>query len=353
MNKKKIAVLIIVCVLAGWVFNLMMGRFLTAKLSTWPVLNRMQFLSPQAPIVINNKETIRVSDSGDVALAVAGIKSKTSTVVLVTSGQVQILGSAINLTSNGDFVTGSATFLKSSGDFYVVLNDGRLSKITTQEKDLATSLIYFKASLDNVPTVNFGNSSELAPGDKVVLVQKSLQNFYNKAYLTAVVSAQKDTAGKIFNSDFLKRGFSADLGQARTSGEVVVNANGEVVGIYNGSWLVSSDVLKQSLTLYLSSPNKISRPAFGFSYVTVTAVENKLTEIPQGMKILEVVNPSAAHNAGLLPGDVIVQIDNRQTSGDMPPEEILQQYKPNDKISLKVSRKSQIINLTIIPSQLK
>jgi len=274
MNKKKITVLIIVCVLTGWVFNVLMGRFLTAKLSTWPVLNRMQLLSPQAPIVINNKETIRVSDSGDVTLAVAGIKSKTSTVVLVTPGQVQVLGSAINLTSNGDFVTGNATFLKSVGDFYVVLNDGRSAKITAQEKDAATALVYFKASLDNVPTANFGNSSELAPGDKVVLVQKSLQNFYNKAYLTTVVGAQKDIAGTIFNSDFLKRGFSAGSDEAWISGEVAVNANGEVVGIYNGLWLVSSDVLKQSLSLYLSSPNKISRPAFGFSYVAVTPVEN-------------------------------------------------------------------------------
>ncbi|MFA5991592.1 MAG: S1C family serine protease [Candidatus Doudnabacteria bacterium] len=353
MNKKKITVLIIVCVLTGWVFNVLMGRFLTAKLSTWPVLNRMQLLSPQAPIVINNKETIRVSDSGDVTLAVAGIKSKTSTVVLVTPGQVQVLGSAINLTSNGDFVTGNATFLKSVGDFYVVLNDGRSAKITAQEKDAATALVYFKASLDNVPTANFGNSSELAPGDKVVLVQKSLQNFYNKAYLTTVVGAQKDIAGTIFNSDFLKRGFSAGSDEAWISGEVAVNANGEVVGIYNGLWLVSSDVLKQSLSLYLSSPNKISRPAFGFSYVAVTPVENKLVGVTEGIKISEVENVSAAHNAGLLVGDVIVQIDNRQTNAEVLPEEILQQYKPNDKITLKVSRKSQIINLTIIPSELK
>ena len=353
MNKKQSSLLIIVCVLAGWLFNLLAGRFLTAKLSTWPALNRMQFLSPQAPIVINNKETIRVSDSGDVALAVAGIKSKTSTVVLVTPGQTQVLGSAINLTSNGDFLTGSATFSKSVGDFYVVLNDGRSAKIISQQKDLAAALVYFKASLDNVPTANFGNSSDLAPGDKVVLVQKSLQNFYNKAYLTAVVSAQKDTAGIVFNSDSLKRGFLADMGTARISGEVAVNANGEVVGIFNGLWLVSSDALKQSLSLYLSSPNKISRPAFGFSYLIITPVENKLVGITQGMKVSEVLNPSAAHSAGLLAGDVIVQIDNRQTNGDMLPEEILQQYKPGDKIVFKISRKNQIINLTLTPTELK
>lgn len=353
MNKKKVTSLIIVCVLVGWVFNLLMGRFLTAKVSTWPVLNRMQFLSPQAPIVINNKETIRVSDSGDVALAVAGVKSKTSSVVLVAQGQAQVLGSAINLTSNGDFVTGSATFPKAVGDFYVVLNDGRSAIIISQKKDPATSLVYFKAQLDNVPTANFGNSGNLAPGEKLVLVQKSLQNFYNKAYLTAVISAQKDLAGMVFDSDFLKRGFQADLGAARMTGEVAVNANGEVVGIFNGLWLVSSDVLKQSLSLYLSNQNKIIRPAFGFSYIIVSPVENKLTGIVQGMKVLEVANLSAAHNAGLLSGDVIVQLDAHQTTGDVLPEEILQQYKPGDKIVLKVSRKSQIINLTIIPSELK
>jgi len=78
-----------------------------------------------------------------------------------------------------------------------------------------------------------------------------------------------------------------------------------------------------------------------------------LVGVTEVLKISEVENVSAAHNAGLLVGDVIVQIDNRQTNAEVLPEEILQQYKPNDKITLKVSRKSQIINLTIIPSELK
>ena len=89
--------------------------------------------------------------------------------------------------------------------------------------------------------------------------------FYNKAYLTCCLG--KDTAGIVFNSDSLKRGFLADLGTTRIS-EVAVNANGEVVGIFNGLWLVS-DALKQSLSLYLVVQIK-SRPAFGFSYLIIT-----------------------------------------------------------------------------------
>lgn len=353
MNKKQIVLLIVVCVLASWLFNLLAGRFLTAKLSTWPVLNRMQFLSPQAPIVINNRETIRVSDSGDVALAVTGIRSKTSSVAQVVGGAVLVTGNAINLTSNGDFVTGNATFAKSAGEYYVVLNDGRSAKIILQKKDLSTGLVYFKAALDNVPTANFGNSADLSAGDKVVMVQKSLQNFYNKAYLSTVSSAQKDIAGILFNSDYLKRGFVADFGPSRGSGEAAVNTAGEVVGIYNGSWLVSSDVLKQSISLYLGSPDKIVRPAFGFSYLNIISVESKLAGIEQGMLVKEVQNPSAAHSAGLLPGDIIVQINDRQINGDVVPEEILQQYKPGEKIVVRVSRKTQAINLTLTPTEFK
>ncbi len=353
MNKKKIALLILVCVLIGWAFNLVAGRFLTAKLSTWPLLNRMQFLSPQAPIVINNKETIRVSDSGDVTLAVAGIRSKTSAVVLVNQGVVQVLGSAINLTSNGDFVTGSETFGKSAGEFYVLLNDGRSAKITSQQKDLSVSLTYFKAVIDNVPTANFGSSKNLSAGDKVVFVRKSVQKFFSKAYLATVNSAQDDVAGVTFPSDYLKRGFIADLPGPLVSGECAVNTGGEVVGIYNGEWLVPSDSLKQSISLYLNNSNKISRPAYGFTYAVISASESKLTGTAEGLLIKDVQSQSSAHSAGLMTGDVINQIGDRQVNADMSPEEILQQYKPGEKIAVKISRKSQKINLNLTPTELK
>jgi len=353
MNKKQIALLIIVSVLAGWLFNLFAGRFLTAKLSTWPLLNRMKFLSPQAPIVINNKETVRVSDSEDVALAVAGIKSKISAVVLISQGTAQVVGSAINLTSNGDFVTGSATFTKPSVEFYVVLNDGRSGKIISMQKDPSASLVYFKALLESVPTVNFGSSANLSAGDKVVYIQKSGQSFFSKAYLGTVNSAQGDVAGTVFESNYIKRGFTADITFPLVSGEAVVNTRGEVVGIYNGSWLISSDSLKQSLSNYLNNPDKISRPAFGFNYLIISSTESKLTKTAEGMLVTDVQNPSAARSAGILEGDVIIQIGDRSTKADVFPEEILQQYKPGDKIVFKVSRKNQTLNLALIPTELK
>ena len=117
--------------MAGWLFNFFAGGYLMAKFSTWPVLNRWKILSPQAPIVINNHDTIRVSDSGDMVAAVNDIKSKISSVAFVSNGSAVFIGTAINLTSDGSFVTAAASFKnKTAGAYYVVLDDGTSGKIT-------------------------------------------------------------------------------------------------------------------------------------------------------------------------------------------------------------------------------
>src|SRR5476649_2835008 len=103
MSKLQITKIVILSVLITFALNILVGRFFTAKISTWPVLNRLKILSPQAPIVINNHETFRVSDSGDAVAAANDIKSKLSSVVLVNGSNLTYLGTALNLTSDGSF----------------------------------------------------------------------------------------------------------------------------------------------------------------------------------------------------------------------------------------------------------
>src|SRR5580704_17610360 len=109
MSKKQAFGIIIIAVLASWLFNVSLGRSLTAKLSTWPLLNQWKILSLQSPIVINKRQTVRVSDSGDIAAAASDMKSKISSIALVNASSTSFLGTAVNLTSDGSFVTAAAS----------------------------------------------------------------------------------------------------------------------------------------------------------------------------------------------------------------------------------------------------
>lgn len=354
MSKKQAIVIIIISVLAGWLFNIFAGRFLIAKVSTWPFLNRWKILSPQAPIVINNRETVRVSDSGDIAAAASDVKSKISSVAQVSGAAVTFSGTAVNLTSDGIFVTASGSFKsKSPGTYYVVLSDGTFGKISQQTSDPATSLVFFKAELGGVPVANLAASGDIKVGEKVLFAENSLQKFYVKAEAASISRAQNDVEGQIFQSDFPGRAFAVHPNTALAPGEAVVNTNGNIAGIWNGSAIISSDVLKQAMALYFNNALNIVRPSFGFSYSIITQSDSKLISLPEGAMVKEVDVNSPARLAGLEASDIITALGGQTVSEGSQFEQILEQYKPGDRLALTVTRKNQTVNLSLTVGELK
>lgn len=354
MSKKQAIGIVIVAVLIGWIFNVFAGRFLMARVSTWPLLNKWKILSPQAPIVINNHETVRVSDSGDIAAAADDVKSKISSVAQVFGSSVIFSGTAVNLTSDGSFVTAPGSFKsKSIGAYYVVLNDGTFGKVSQQTTDPATSLIFFKAELSGVPAANLAVSGDIKVGDKVLFAQNSLQKFDIKAIAASVTQGQNDVEGQIFQTDFPSRSFAASADTTLAPGEAVVDTSGNIAGVWNGSAIVSSDVLKQAIAVYFNNPQNIIRPSFGFSYSIITQSDSKLISLPEGAMVKEEDANSPARLAGLQVNDVITALGGQAVSESSPFEQMLEQFKPGDKMVLTITRKSQTVNLTLTVGQLK
>jgi S1-C subfamily serine protease len=354
MKKSQVSTVIAAAVLIGWLFNIFPGRFLAAKLSTWPLLNRWKILSPQAPIVITNRETVRVTDNGDLQEAAGTIKPKMSLLVEAKTAGVNILASAVNLTSDGSFVTSAESFGADNESYFVVLSDGRQAPVTQSLLDPATGLIFFKADLDGVPAASFGNSKDLVAGEKIIFTRNSLQNFSNQIQSGLVGFGQAQVQGKTLESDYPRRGFGVSfLPTTLLGGEAVVNSTGDIMGIWNGQDIISSDVLKQAMALYFNNQSKVVRPQFGFSYRLITPNESRLAGIVEGAQIKDTLANSPARQAGLTTGDIIVQVDGQQVRQDSPLEEILQKYKPGDEVRLAIVRGKQNLSLILKADQLK
>lgn len=354
MSKKQIFFIIVVSVLTAWVFSVFPGRLIVAKISTWPLLNRWKILSPQAPIVINNRETVRVSDSGDVLVTVDQIKPKLSTLVSVDQlNNLSVMGSAVNLSSDGTFVTASGNFsAKTGAAYFVVLNDGRQAQVSQKTADPATSLTFFKAALDNVPVAGLASSKDLGPGEKLVFAQASLKDFSAKITSGFISSSQNDVQGQVFQSDAQSRSFGVSVNVPLVGGEIAADSAAYIAGIWNGTRFISSDVLKQAADLYFSSPQKISRPSFGFSYLIITTNESKLSGLSEGAKVLDVAAQSPAQAAGLLPGDLISELNSQPVNENSLLEELLGKFQAGDKINLSVIRKGQPLALSLTAGEL-
>ncbi len=351
MNKKYNWLTICLAIALSVLANLLFGRFLAAKISTLPLINRWKIMSPLAPIVINTKEEVRISDGGDVLNAIGQAKSKISAVVSSAGGQAAVAGGAINLASEGVFASAGNIFASNSAQYFAVLNDGRMAQITQRTDDPATELVFFKAEFGNVPVAALGDSKILNVGEKILLLSNSAQTFQIKYLSSFVSAAQSDIQRQIFDSDHPSRSFGIQAAAPLLSGEAAVNLKGEVVGVYSGSRIISSDVLKAALNLYLSNQAQIKRPAFGFTYYILTKNEGQLLSLPEGAQIKDIAKQAAL--AGLLQKDIITAVDGEKVNENQPLEELLQKYQRGDKLNLDIYRGGNNLKLTLIAGELK
>jgi S1-C subfamily serine protease len=354
MKKWPVVRIIILSVLCAWLFDIFLGRPLLAKLSTWPPLNRWHILAPQAPIVINNRQEVRVSGNGDLLQAANSAKSKISTVVSATGDKIAVTGAAVNLTSDGLFATGSGAFAP-RGNYFVIFYDGTSAPIVSTAPDPATGLTFFKVDLNNVPVAPLGDSAQAAAGDLVLFLLNSPQSFNFKFFQNQITFPEAEVFGQIFSSDRGGRSFGVQSVGSLLPGEPVINANGEVIGIWNGGQIVSSNNLRQALGIYTNNNKTFSRPSFGFEYQIITSAEGQVLGLPLGARVTAVTAAGLQRAAepALLAGDIITAVDGAAVNQDHPLDVLLQKYKPGDKPLFSISRAGQALTISVTAGVLK
>lgn len=360
MEKKQNIKIVIVAIVLAFALNLFFGRIAAVKISTLPLLNKWKIISPQAPIVINNREEVRVNDGKDILDAINTAKSKISTIVIKEESAAAVVGVAVNLASEGVFVAPANIFVSKEKEYYVILSDGRAALVEDRVLDPATNMVFFKAKLNNVPLATIGISKDIRPGEKIIVLSNSIQASIPKSTISFAVFSQSDIQGRIFEADKPSRSFGLQgVNTPIKSGEALINTKGEVVGMWDGSSILSSDVLKQSINLYFGNFQKISRPSFGFFYQIITKTESQLSGTPEGILIKEVKRISKqgeklpAQDAGLLEKDIIIAVDGQNLNEENFLEEILQKYKPGDKIKFSIIRNKEKKDINLTAGELK
>lgn len=137
------------------------------------------------------------------------------------------------------------------------------------------------------------------------------------------------------------------------SGGALVNTSGQLVGInaaiasrsgnYEGySFAVPVNIVKKVMDDLLNY-GEIQRAFIGVSIRDINAefAEREGIEQLQGVYINSVTNNGGADKAGIISGDVIVQIDNTLINSSSELLENIGQHHPGDKIDVKVLRNNK------------
>ena len=228
--------------------------------------------------------------------------------------------------------------------------------------DPLSDLAVLEVKGKNLPSVNVGDSDALKVGDWVIAIGSPFS--FDFSVTAGIVSAkgrsiQNNNIGNYV--PFLQTDVAINPGN---SGGPLFNLNGEVVGInsqiysrsggYQGLAFaipinVAVDVANQIIT-----SGEVSR---GYLGVRMSEVDSDLADAlgmqkPYGALINDVEEGESADLAGLLPGDVIVEFDEKQIkfSTDLP--HVVGQIKPDSQAYAKVIRDGQEIILDFILGEL-
>ena len=228
--------------------------------------------------------------------------------------------------------------------------------------DPLSDLAVLEVKGKNLPSVDVGNSDELKVGDWVIAIGSPFS--FDFSVTAGIVSAkgrsiQNNNIGNYV--PFLQTDVAINPGN---SGGPLFNLDGQVVGInsqiysrsggYQGLAFaipinVAIDVADQ---IILSG--EVSR---GYLGVRMSEVDSDLADAlgmkkPYGALINDVEEGESADLAGLIPGDVIIEFDDKQIkfSTDLP--HVVGQIKPNTEALAKVIRDGEEISLEFILGEL-
>ena len=235
----------------------------------------------------------------------------------------------------------------------VKLNDGRTFDAKLIGTDPTTDVALIKVEGEDLPTIPFGDSDALRLGEWVLAIGSP---FDLQSTITAgIVSAKARHLG-VITEDFPIESFiqTDAVVNPGNSGGALVNTRGELVGIntviksstgtYMGYSFAVPETIVRKVVMDLKEYGVAQRAMLGVSYRAIDEdfVEQMGEELgikkAGGLYINEVVENSAASEAGLRKGDIITAIDGVKTDDASVLVEKIAQRRPGDKVTISYDR---------------
>ncbi|WP_258102592.1 Do family serine endopeptidase [Marinoscillum sp. MHG1-6] len=263
-------------------------------------------------------------------------------------------GSGVIFTSDGYIATNNHV-VEGASKIEVLLNDNRSFEASLVGTDPDTDLALLKIEGDNLPTIKFGSSDNIQVGEWVLAIGNPYE--FTSTVTAGIVSAKSRNVRMPVNANsryrieaFIQTDAAVNPGN---SGGALVNLNGELVGIntliasptgsFTGYSFAVPSTLVKKVIFDLKDFGAVQRPLLGISIEDMSAAiakENDL-DVLKGVYIGGVGANSAADDAGLDVGDVIIAIDGKPVGNVAQLQEQVALNRPGDEIEVTFIRKGK------------
>jgi serine protease Do len=227
-------------------------------------------------------------------------------------------GSGVIVSSDGYIITNNHV-VADAVDVEVILADRRQFKGKVVATDPRTDVAVVKIQSTNLPTVSWGDSSNLAVGDFVLAIGNPLG--LSRTVTFGIVSAVgRADVGVADFEDFIQTDAPINPGN---SGGALVNTSGELVGINTAiasptggsvgvGFAIPSNMARTAMQSLIKT-GRVVRGFLGASTQDVTPLLGKIFRLPdvKGAIVTDLQPKGSAEKAGLKRGDVIERFDGR------------------------------------------
>jgi len=292
-------------------------------------------------------DLVKASNSSKMAVVYIESSSSSPSTYLSRRGVQTSTGSGVIISENG-YIATNHHVIEDGNDIAVLMEDGREFKARLIGSDASTDLALLKVDAKGLPHLSFGDSDSLQVGEWVIAIGNPFRLY---STVTAGIVSAKSRNINILEESGIEAFIQTDAAvNPGNSGGALVNTRGQLMGIntaimtYSGqyegfSFAVPSNLVKKVLE-DIREYGSIRRGWLGVAIRPVDAATAKdagLTEIA-GVIIESVNVSSAAEQAGLKEGDVVVSVDGQKimTSPDFMSK--IGQHRPGDVLNFQFIR---------------
>ena len=270
-------------------------------------------------------------------------------------------GSGVLISEDGYIVTNNHV-IDGASSIEITLQDNRLYEAELIGTDPTTDLALLKVDGANLPFLSFGNSDDIQIGEWVLAVGNPFGTL-TSTVTAGIVSAKarninilQDPNGQQIEA-FIQTDAAVNRGN---SGGALVNLRGELVGIntaiatqtgsYAGYSFAVPASLVQKVTNDLLEFGSVQRALLGVAIRDVNAklAKDKKLDVVAGVFIDDVVPGSAASEAGIESGDVIVEINEQQIMNVAQLQELVARNRPGDGVKVTYWRDGEMLKVEAV-----
>lgn len=210
---------------------------------------------------------------------------------------------------------------------------------------------------DEIRIATLGDSDDLQVGEQVVAIGNAMG--YGQSTTTGIISALgREAELENGNHELIQTDAAINPGN---SGGALLNMRGELIGINeakagqvlsNGTIVegmgyaipiskvqpIIDDLMNKETKVKAADDNQ---SYLGIGGVDVTEDVSSTYDIPEGIYVAQVEAGSAAENAGLVRGDVIIKFDGQSVGSMKDLKDLMQYYEAGQTVDITVKKQSE------------